>query len=144
MVEVKTAINIPVSVEKVWQVLTDVEHYEDWNPYIRAIAGELELDGKVKVFLQHPLMKRAELPVKIVTLKHLEELAWKGRSPAAGLIRGHHYFKLNPQEDGSVEFIQGETFKGLFAGAMLQPFKGVIRKAFIEINEALRKRALEI
>jgi hypothetical protein len=38
----------------VWQVLTDLAAYGEWNPFIRAASGDLALGGRLQVTISPP------------------------------------------------------------------------------------------
>ncbi len=40
MKEIYTEIEIQASPERVWQALTDLERFSQWNPFIRSAKGE--------------------------------------------------------------------------------------------------------
>jgi uncharacterized protein YndB with AHSA1/START domain len=46
MREIRTEIDIRASTDRVWEVLTDLERYPEWNPFITRAGGDLrEADG---------------------------------------------------------------------------------------------------
>lgn len=47
--EVVTQITIKSSPAEVWDMLTDVEKYPGWHPYIKKIEGSLDKKTKIKV-----------------------------------------------------------------------------------------------
>lgn len=49
MKEIITRITIEASPERVWEVLTDIDKYAEWNPFLKQIKGELKLGEKIHV-----------------------------------------------------------------------------------------------
>jgi uncharacterized protein YndB with AHSA1/START domain len=49
MKELRTEIEIQASPEKVWQILTDLDKYSEWNPYIHHAIGKALLGEKVDI-----------------------------------------------------------------------------------------------
>ena len=45
--EMETEVIMDAPQEKVWQVLTDVHAYPDWNPFITSIEGEMKLGRSI-------------------------------------------------------------------------------------------------
>jgi len=41
MKKIETEIIINTTPERVWEILIDFENYPNWNPFIRAIVGDL-------------------------------------------------------------------------------------------------------
>jgi uncharacterized protein YndB with AHSA1/START domain len=54
MKEIRTEIEITAPVERVWAVLTDLGAYEDWNPFIEHIEGELRPAARLRVRIRPP------------------------------------------------------------------------------------------
>ncbi len=54
MKELYTEIEIQASSEQVWQVLTDLEHFSQWNPFIRSAKGELKVGSQLEILVQPP------------------------------------------------------------------------------------------
>ncbi len=49
MKEIHTEIEINVSAEKVWRVLTDFPAYDEWNPFVRRVEGEVRVGARLHV-----------------------------------------------------------------------------------------------
>ena len=49
MKELCTEIDIQASPEKVWQVLTNLEKYPEWNPFIHHAIGSAKVGEKVDI-----------------------------------------------------------------------------------------------
>lgn len=47
VIEIRTEIEINATVDEVWRVLTDLEHYEDWNPFIVNASGIIQPGGSI-------------------------------------------------------------------------------------------------
>ncbi len=39
MRELRTEIQISAPIDRVWQVLTDFDHWKDWNPMVNLVGG---------------------------------------------------------------------------------------------------------
>ncbi len=59
MTSLTVAIEISASAERVWNVLTDLEHFGDWNPFIREASGSLAVGGTVHVHVRPPTSGRS-------------------------------------------------------------------------------------
>ena len=49
MKELRTEIVIQASPENVWKILTDLENYPRWNPFIRHAIGKAEVGETVDI-----------------------------------------------------------------------------------------------
>jgi hypothetical protein len=116
--QIHTHIEIKASPERIWEILTSFEQYPDWNPFIQKISGELEMGGRLEVYMknQDRLQKFTPLIQKLEDNKQLE---WLGQIPL-GLFKGRHFFELEKVDAGTTRFIQGEKFSGLLSKFILQ------------------------
>jgi hypothetical protein len=140
MREIRTAIEINASPEKVWQIITGFEAFPDWNPFIKRISGDASVGGRLDVFLQPPDANGMGFKPTVLKSDTASEFRWKGRVMMPGVFDGEHYFIIEPLQENRVRFIHGEKFSGI----LVPLFGGTITKAkrgFEEMNEALKKRA---
>lgn len=49
MKELRTEIEIQASPDKVWEILTNLDQYPDWNPFIHHAIGAAKLGEKVDI-----------------------------------------------------------------------------------------------
>ena len=52
--EIVTKIEINAPPSRVWQVLSDLEKYPTWNPFIKKISGLLARNEKLEVHMPDP------------------------------------------------------------------------------------------
>ncbi len=140
MREEQTEIVIDASTEKVWDILTDLDAYADWNPFAQRASGEVEEGRRLNIYLKPPNGMGATIKPIIKKAKRGEEFAWVGRFPIPGLFEGEHYFRLEPDNGDGTRLVHGERFRGILVPVM----GGIISKAlegFVEMNVALKARA---
>ena len=140
MREETTDIVINATAERVWDALTDFNSLPEWNPFIQQISGEVEKGKRIKVRLQPPEGRGMTFRPTVLKAEPDRELRWIGRVLIPGIFDGEHYFRIEPQADGGVRFVQGEKFTGL----LVPFFGGIIKNAvrgFEEMNRALKDRA---
>lgn len=136
--EIKTEIIIQATPEKVWTILTDIENYPNWNPFITSVKGGIEVGSKIIVKIEPPEGKGMTFKPTIRTnVKHLE-LSWLGVVLFKGLFDGEHKFELIDNEDGTTTFIQSEKFKGIFVWLFNTKKTG---SGFNEMNQKLKELA---
>lgn len=136
--EIRTEITIQAKREKVWAILTDFENYPNWNPFITFIEGKAEEGRQITVRIAPPGGKTMTFKPTIITRTENRELKWLGTVLFKGLFDGEHTFELKDNADGTVTFIQGEQFRGIFTG-LFNPEKTI--KGFNEMNNKLKELA---
>lgn len=139
---IATQIDIAAAPARVWSLLTDFPAMADWNPFIRAIEGELREGAKLSLLVAPPGRKsmRFRPVLKVVHPNH--ELCWRGRLLLPGLFDGEHAFRLQATADGGTRFHQDEDFHGILVGPLAR--RGMLdatRQGFEAMNAALKRRA---
>lgn len=135
-----TEIIINASKEKVWNVLTDVDQYPQWNPFIVSIKGKLAPGARLVNTLRNG-EKTIVFKPKVLSVVPFQYFDWRGSLGIRGLFDGHHYFKVEELSPGQVMVKHGETFSGLLSGIILKKIGTETRNNFIRMNQALKQRA---
>ena len=140
MREIRTEIEINATPDRVWEVLSDLAAYPDWNPFIKEASGKLETGAKLDVYLQPSGGKGMGIKPTVLRADSGQEIRWLGRVFVPGIFDGEHYFIIERQREGGGRFVQGERFRGI----LVTFFGGTLKDAergFQEMNQALKKRA---
>ena len=142
MKHVRTTLDIDAAPERVWSILTDFTHWDDWNPIIRRLRGRLEAGAKVDFVIRFG--KRA-LPIqaRMLRVEPGRELCWKGPR-ARGLMplfAGEHYFTVEPLDGGRTRFVHGERFSGVLLPLLWPRLEPMLSRSYASLNESLKRRA---
>lgn len=112
MIELNTETEINASAERLWRVLVDFGAYPEWNPFIKAISGEVVPGSRLSVTLEPPGGRPMTLSLRVRSADVHRELRWLGRVLVPGLFDAEHRFVLE-QASGKTRFIHSEKFRGL-------------------------------
>lgn len=134
--ELKTQIEINASSKKVWEVLTDFNAFDEWNPFIKEIKGEVKKGNKISVKIDGMKFK----PL-ILAFDENKELRWIGRLFFKGLFDGEHRFKITENGDGKVIFEQSEKFTGILVPFLKKKLFTEVKDNFNSMNLELKKKA---
>lgn len=133
--DIHTHIHIQTPPDKVWDVLIDFSRYPDWNPFIRSLEGEPVRGTKLKANINGMKFK----PTVLSSVPN-KEFVWLGNFLLPGIFDGKHIFTLKERKDGTTDFYQSESFKGI----LVPLFKGKMEKdtikGFNNMNEKLKER----
>jgi hypothetical protein len=140
MRELVTEVQIAAPPDAVWAVLTDFAAFPSWNPFVRALDGELRVGAKLRVLLQPPGGRAMTFRPRLRAVEPARELRWLGRLVIPGLFDGEHAFVLEPHAAGT-RFIQRERFTGLLVPLLEKMIDGPTRAGFEAMNAALKQRA---
>lgn len=138
--QIKTAIVINASRERVWNILTDFERYPEWNPFIVSIKGQLAVGNRLENTLASK-GKPFRFKPRVVAVEPNQYFAWLGSLFVKGLFDGHHFFQLESLGSNQVNLVHGEHFSGILSGSILKKIGEETRNNFIAMNQALKQRA---
>jgi hypothetical protein len=140
-VTVHTEIEINAPAQRVWEVLTDLAAYPEWNPMIRRASGEVKPGSRLKIYFNPSGSKGTTFHPKLLTVEPNRELRWQGQPGVPYIIESEHFFIITTIGANRIRLAHDMIFYGLII-----PFirKIVIRSSegpFIKMNQALKKRA---
>lgn len=123
--------------QSVWATLLDFPRYPDWNPFIRRIEGAPQPGARLAfLFRIHPgLTITAE--GRLRRIEEARALSWTGHAGDPRLLSVEHWFTL--QADGARTLLtQGEDFTGAGASGWTYLFARMLRRAYDDMNQALK------
>ncbi|MBE0685980.1 MAG: SRPBCC domain-containing protein [Anaerolineaceae bacterium] len=139
MKENRNEIVINASPDQVWQILTDLEHYSEWNPLLYHGSGTVKL-GETVVVDAKTATKDMNFVCKVTKVEPLKEFSWKFHVIHPILFRGVHSFRIEQIDQDSVRFIDTESFKGLLLPTQAKDLTTNGLTAMIEMGKALKER----
>jgi hypothetical protein len=139
MKENRNEIEIQATAEQVWQVMTDLEKYAEWNPLLYHGEGKVEL-GEIVTVAARTATKDMTFVCKVVTVDPLREFAWKFHVIHPFLFRGVHIFQIEPIDEHRVRFIDREQFEGPLLLMQAKDLTTNGLDAMVDMGEALKKR----
>lgn len=134
--KIETQITIAAAPEKVWKVLTDFNHYPEWNPFIKSVKGIVEVGKTIQITL--PDMK---FTPKILIFEKNRELKWLGKLLFKGLFDGEHQFYLKELPNGDTLFLHSEHFSGLLVPFFKKKLQTNTTMGFQAMNQQLKIRS---
>jgi hypothetical protein len=139
MKEIYTEIEIQASSERVWQVLTDLEHFSQWNPFIRSAKGELKVGSQIEILIQPPDASAMKFRPHVLKVEPNREFRWLGNLLIPGLFDGEHIFIIDSLSENKVIFRHFEQFRGILIPLLWKSLDTNARQGFNEMNTALKK-----
>lgn len=143
MIEVNAATEIDAPAEAVWSVLTALDQFKAWNPFIREARGTTEVGDEVRVRVRPTLGIPLAFRARVISREPNRELHWLGHVGAPWLARGEHWFTIEPIGERRVRFVQRETFSGLLPWLGARLLRREARRGFEAMNDALEARVLD-
>jgi len=134
-------INAPAAV--VWQVLTDLPSYPQWNPFTVKVESDLTLGNPVDLYLPKPgksgeLMKQSEF---VGTYEPEKSLAWGMTMKHRWVLQARRDQLIEAIDEKSCRYVTTDSFKGLLANTVIKKQGDWIKQGFDSVAFALKARA---
>jgi hypothetical protein len=140
MKELRTEIEIQATPDKVWQVLTNLDQYPEWNPFIHHAIGKAKLGEKVDITFRSG-SKEMTLHCIVVKVEPNKELCWKYHVVLPVLFSGEHSFIIEQVEGNKIRFTDREIFNGLLVSTQAKDIDTHSKEGFEAMDKALKARA---
>ena len=132
-------VDIQATPERVWEVLTDLAAYPEWNPFIVRAEGVVELGCRLTLTMQPVGGRAMTLRPRLVAVDVPRELRWRGKLGMPGLMDAEHSFTLAPRGSGT-RLVHQETFRGVLVPFVAASLDRNTLPAFVAMNVALKSR----
>ena len=134
-------IDIDATPQRVWQVLSDLAAYREWNPFIVEAAGQAETGDRLTLRMQPVGGKARTLRPTVIEVREGELLRWLGRPGVPGILDAEHSFVIEGRDGSDTRLVQEERFRGVLVPFVARSLDRGTLPAFIRMNEALKRRA---
>jgi hypothetical protein len=141
--ELRTFVDIDATAERVWQVLTDLPAYAEWNPFITKAEGAFVVGDRLSVsvppvnaFVQPKLRPTV---LEVAPFQRLRVWSRLDRLGIPGLFDVEHTMTIT-DHDGGVRLWQQDRFRGLLAPLLIRSLNRHRLTAFNAMNAALKHR----
>lgn len=138
--QLETEIDISASPEAVWDVLTDLDRYSDWNPFVVSSQGTVAVGKRLTNRMQNPGGRAMTIKPTVTAADPGETFEWLGHLGLPGLFDARHRFELETTTNGT-RLVHSEHFKGLLVRFMRKMVDTDTRDGFHAMNAALKTRA---
>jgi hypothetical protein len=136
---IEHTVDIQAPAATIWQILTDTDHYDAWNPFIPRLSGRLAVGERLTLTVR-PGTRRMTFRPTVLAVEEGTLIRWRGRLGMPGVFDGEHELRLQPSPDGGTRFVQRESFTGLLVPMMPRVLDDTAT-GFAAMNLALRDRA---
>lgn len=133
-----TSIEIHAPAERVWAIVTDVDHYRDWNPFFSQAQGRVQAGATLNLKMNPVGQAPKNFSPTVLEVTPGQHFTWRGRLVLPGLFDGTHRLVVERIDCGTARFTQEEAFSGV-----LVPFVGFepYIAGWRRMNAALKARA---
>ena len=124
--------------EEVWKVLTDTERYNEWNPVMELVEGEIKSGNKVVYRFTQDENTQSEIPATVRQMEANKLLNQFGGMPF--ILTYDHTYMLEAQDDKTRVTIH-EDYRGIGVN-FWNPTP--VEEAYGRLNHALKNRVEQL
>lgn len=138
--EVEHEVEIAAAPQVVWQLLTDLPRYPEWNPYSRRVEGTLRVGEMVRVEA-HLGGEVRVVDNRVTRLQAPRALCWESQGWYARLARGTRCRHLEALPNGGTRLLHHEVMAGPLAWLIERLYRPRIEAGLRQEDGALAAAA---
>ena len=137
--EIKTEIEISAPASKVWEIITDINKWQDWSPIINASQGLSSVGSKLSITMigKEEGKDGPKYDPIITDLNEPNYFRWRAHMIAGFIFTNYKTFELENTSTGT-RLIHTESFKGLLAPIFCGQMEQGVPPMLNSMNEALK------
>lgn len=133
-------VEIEAPIERVWEMLVDVDRYGDWNPFTTRVETNFEVGSPVDLYVtMGPLKLKQPERIEAVERPHL--LVWSTKIGARFLLSARREQRLRPLAESRCSYLTTDVFTGLLTPLVMLLFGRLVRRGFNDMAWALKRHA---
>ena len=138
---VKVDIAAPASV--VWEVLTDLPRYREWNPFTVKVESTLRLNEPVDLHIPIPGQDGKEMVVReyLVAFEPDRLLSWEQRPTADSKDAARRDQYVESLEPNRSRYFTTDIFLGVNADQIMQNYGAWVKASFDSVAAGVKKQA---
>jgi len=140
--EIKTEIEISAPPSKVWEIITDINRWQEWSPIINASHGATSVGSKLNITMvgKEEGKDGPQYNPIITNLNEQRYFRWRAHMLAGFIFTNDKIFELKETESGT-RLTHTETFKGLLAPIFCGQMEKGVPPMLNSMNTALKELA---
>jgi hypothetical protein len=137
-IEHRIGVAAPASI--VWEIISDLAAWPDWNPIYPKAAGRIGFGEKLALTLALPDRPHREIAPVVFDWAPEEAIHWRAKH-FGGLAWSVRFLEIEAMSETGCIFSNGEIFGGMLAPEALKPIRRALRLGFASLGEAVKERA---
>jgi hypothetical protein len=139
-VELRSEVEIVAKASTIWEVITNLHAYSEWNPFIVEAEGQLSEGAVVALTVNFPGNNERNYRRRVLKMEPESELRWCSTWILRSCTHSEQFFQLRPVNDTRVRLAIGEIRSGLFA-PRTQSELSQISQGLTLMSQAIKRRA---
>lgn len=140
---VNKTITIDATAGRVWQIVTDLAAYPQWNPYLREALGTIAAGTRLRLLVNAPGGVFALAP-RITKVNWGRAFSWLDRTGLPGLLDSHHEVSIEEVSDRQVRLVQESRVEGMLVPLLRRRLQASLDGGLGQMNRAVKRRAEDL
>jgi hypothetical protein len=137
---VRSEAEIKAPIDHVWRILTNMDGYDDWNPFTPKVETTLEIGDPIHLCVR--LVGKITLNwVETMTRNQPYTLGWGMDLGSPLLLHAERIQVLTPIDEGSTHYMTEDCFTGWLHPVALGLFGRSMERGFHDCGVGLKKAA---
>lgn len=137
--EVRADILIDAPPRMVWEVLTNMKDYPNWNDQLEFLGGQPSKGERVRLRLSVEGADPYQFTAVINHWEPAKTFGWIARTGMPGIFDGEHLFELQ-DKNGKTQLVNREIYQGILAPIIQrQPMMKNAPAGFEKMNQQLKE-----
>lgn len=137
---VRAEIEIDAPIERVWQILVDLDRYQEWNPFTPRVETSLRVGDPIHLYVRL-VGKRLTHRVEYVTRSEPYALGWEMKLGARFLLHAERVQVLTPLDPNRTHYVTEDCFTGWLRPLVFALFGPAMQRGFTDCAWGLKKAA---
>ncbi|MGB7860061.1 MAG: SRPBCC domain-containing protein [Acidimicrobiia bacterium] len=138
-VRLQTRVEIDAEPSRIWDHLTDLESFSEWNPFVTRAAGKVAVDERLELLMGQNGSRQITIRPTVTEVVPNAVLEWIGHLGFRGIFDGRHRFELAATQEGTT-MIHSEEFTGVLVPVLERMLDGQTKSGFLAMNDAIKER----
>lgn len=139
MNELRTELSLEAPAERIWELLTDLKLYPQWNPLFQRATGKMSVGEKLELEVHLPDIDPFIVSPKIQSVEIRSGFCWKHTVLSVGFFTWKYCAELEILAPDRLKFIQRSSFGGILGPLFSLGMKTSVMDGLIRMNEAMRR-----
>ena len=136
-------LGVPAPAPVVWQVISDLGRWSDWNPLYVKVEGKLRIGERLTLSQAIPGQAADLIKPTVIDWVPDAQLLWR-LSQKGGFIKRLRYLEIDKLSDEGCIFSNGEDWSGYLVRYVTRAQKRAMRAAFEAMGEAVKARSIAL
>jgi hypothetical protein len=139
-VKLEHRIGVQAPAEVIWEILSDLPAWSEWNPVYPEAAGTIRYNEKLSLTEVLSGGRPHALTAPILDWAPNEALHLRF-SRMGGLLTGIRYLEIEKLSETGCAFSNGDLFTGIVGPFIARRMRRTLRRTYAELGEAMKTRA---